>query len=385
MLEAQGTLDSLKLKNRKQRTTRMFFRIGHTVLTRGLNMTQKDKIGIGIVGCGAIAGVHAEAVCRAEGAELVSVYSRNREKAALLGKKHGVRTFSDWEPFIGDDRLDLVSVCTPSGTHLDYGRMGAEAGKHVVVEKPIEVTLERGLGLIDACSRNRVKLAVIFQNRFLTDAAAMKKAVVGGEIGKPFLADAVVKWYRDQAYYDGAPWRGTLVLDGGGVLINQAIHTVDLLQWMAGRVKTVWGQTGTYTHRKIEGEDNAVAALKFESGAIGVLEASASVVPAYDRKIEIHGDLGTAVLNGDAFRLMKKGNAAPATNDVFCPKAGGAASPLQGFSMEPHRKQFEAVVQAIMKNESPPVSGEESLNALAVVLAIYESAKTGMPVDVARF
>jgi UDP-N-acetyl-2-amino-2-deoxyglucuronate dehydrogenase len=348
-------------------------------------MAQKEKMGIGIVGCGTVAGVHADAVRGAAGAELVSVFSRNRDRADRLGKSHGVTAFSDWESFIRDERLDLVSICTPNGTHLDYGRLAAEMGKHVVCEKPIEVTLERGLELIGACKKNCVQLAVIFQNRFLDGALEMKLAVQTGVIGKPFMAGADVKWFRDQAYYDGASWRGTLALDGGGVLINQAIHTIDLLQWIAGRIKTVWGQTGTFTHFRIEGEDNAAACLRFENGAVGTITASTSVVPAEDRKISIHGVSGTAVLDGNAFRILKNGEAPPAAGGDSGPSAGGAASPLQGFSAEAHRRQFEAIVQAILKNESPPVSGEESLNALAVVLAIYKSAKTGSPADVPVF
>jgi UDP-N-acetyl-2-amino-2-deoxyglucuronate dehydrogenase len=345
-------------------------------------MKKSGKTGIGIVGCGTIAAVHAEAISRAEGAKLVSVFSRSREKASLLGQKHGVRIFSDWEAFVTDAELDMVSICTPSGTHLDYGRLAAGSKKHVVVEKPIEVTLKRSLDLIDSCKRNGVQLAVIFQNRFLPGAAALKNSIEQGAIGKVFMAGAVVKWHREQAYYDGAPWRGTLALDGGGVLINQAIHTIDLLQWAVGPVDEVWGQTGTFTHRNIEGEDNAAACLRFENGAIGTIEASTSVVPPSNRKIEVHGEQGTAVLDGDSFRLMKMGEDASLVQKNAV--SSGASSPLQGFSSQPHREQFEAIVRAVGAGDAPPVSGGESLRALAVVLAVYESARTGAPVRVFR-
>lgn len=350
-----------------------------------MESNQTKKLGIGIAGCGTIASVHAEAVRQVPNAELVSVYSRNLEKARRLGEKFNVAASNNWDEFIGNKRLDIVTVCTPSGTHLDYGQHIAAAGKHVVVEKPIEVTLERGRQLIAVCRQNHVKLAVIFQNRFLPEVVRMKAAVDAGELGKIFLGDAYVKWHRPQAYYDSAPWRGTLALDGGGVLINQAIHTVDLLQWLLGKAEIISGCIGTFTHERIEGEDNAVATLRFQNGALGVIEASTSVLPAMERRLEIHGEAGTAILTGNSLRLLgakfsEQENANPTETS-----ASGAASPLQNFTADPHRKQYEAIVNAIAQNQTPPVSGEESLESLAMVLAIYESAKQGRPINLPAF
>jgi predicted dehydrogenase len=195
---------------------------------------QNKKYGIGIAGCGTIASMHAEAIRQLPNVELVSVFSRNLDKARRLGEKFNVAASNNWDEFIGDKRLNIVTVCTPNGTHLDYGHHIAEAGKHVIVEKPIEVTLERGKQLIEICEQHNVKLAVIFQNRFLSEVMRMKEAIDTGELGKVFLGDAYVKWHRTQAYYDSAKWRGTFELDGGGVLINQAIHTIDLLLWLLG-------------------------------------------------------------------------------------------------------------------------------------------------------
>jgi UDP-N-acetyl-2-amino-2-deoxyglucuronate dehydrogenase len=346
----------------------------------GARRVRTPELGIGIVGCGAVSGVHAEAISKAEGAALTSVYSRTPEKAEALGRRFGVPGFADWDSFIRDGRLQAVSICTPNGTHLDYARLAAEAGKHVIVEKPIETTAARGKALIDACRRNRVRLAVVFQNRFLPGVAAMKRTIDSGTLGKVFLVDISVKWFRDRAYYAGAAWRGTFALDGGGVLINQAIHTLDLAQVLAGPIRSVFGQTGTFTHPGVEGEDTAVAALRFESGALGSLAASTSVNPPEDRRIAVHGENGTAVLSGDSFFRPGEGNARPESTP-----GGGKASPLADFSSEPHRMQFEAVVRAICRGEEPPVSGEEALRSLAVVLSIYESARTGRPVDVDDF
>lgn len=340
------------------------------------------KFGIGIVGCGTIASVHAEAIRNIDNAELFSVYSRDRNNATRLGEKFCVPAKDDWEDFIGDDRLDIISVCTPSGTHLDYGEKIAQSGKHVIVEKPIEVTLERGKQLIRACEQHDVKLAVIFQNRFIHDIVRMKKSIDEGKLGKIFLADASVKWFRDQAYYDSAPWRGTVAQDGGGVLINQAIHTIDLLQWMLGDVKTIFGQTGTFTHKRMEGEDTAVASLRFQSGALGVIQASTSIKPAVNRRITIHGEKGTAALSGNTFRMTTDDDESSEYTMQEDSRKTGSASPLQNFSVGPHQRQFEAIFEAIGNDAVPPVSGGESLKSLAVVLSVYESAKKSAPVEI---
>lgn len=336
-------------------------------------MTNK-KYGIGIIGCGNISYIHAEAISKLKKADLVSVFSRNIKNAEKLGKQFGVNYFNDWNQFISEKKLDIVSICTPNGAHLDYGKLAAAAGKHVVVEKPIEISLERGRQLIKTCQDNKIRLAVIYQNRFLPDVIKMKEIVKSGRLGKIFQGDAYVKWYRSQDYYDNAAWRGTLALDGGGVLINQAIHTIDLLQWMLREVETIYGKTGTFTHKNIEGEDVALAIFQFKSGAVGVIEASTSVLPGQARKIEIHGSKGSLILNGDSLDVLIAGESEKKENPIE-KEPVGSSSPFQGFSVQPHLDQFKAIVNAIDKNEQPPVSGKESLKSLAIVKGIYESAE----------
>jgi predicted dehydrogenase len=299
-------------------------------------MNSQYKFGIGIVGAGIISTVHADAI--------------------------------------------------NSTNHGRLGKLAAKSGKHVVVEKPIEVDLKRAQQLITVCKKNSVKLAIIYQNRFLPDVQKLKSKAEKGEFGKLFLADAHIKWYRSQAYYDSAAWRGNFSLDGGGVLINQAIHTIDLLQWIVGKVEWISGQTGVFTHQRMEGEDTAVAIIRFQNGAIGIIEGSTSIVPAQDRRLEIHGEKGTAILMGDEF--VGESNKKP-QSDFHTKKengkSAGASDPLQNLSIEPHRVQFEAILDAIKRDEEPPVSGEESLESLAIVKAIYESAKTGKAVNVRDF
>ncbi len=333
----------------------------------------QQSYGIGIVGCGTISGTHAEAVKNLDHATLIAAYSRSQERADAFCKRYGGTGFSDYEAFLSHPGLDIVVICTPTGTHLNYGEQAARAGKHLIVEKPIEVTRERGRMLIESCRQNNVQLAVIYQNRFIEGVIRMKQAIDSGKLGKLFMADASVKWFRDQDYYDKGGWRGTLALDGGGAVINQAIHTLDLMIWLCGEPESLHAFTGTFTHDGIEGEDNAVATLRFKNGAIGLFSASTSVVPPQDRKIEIHGTRGTAVLAGHMFRLETEETNPPG---MSAGKGAGSSSPLAGMTAANHTRQYRQILNAFREHREPVVSGEESLKSLAVVEALYASAKT---------
>ena len=343
-------------------------------------MSQHNLHGIGIVGCGVIADIHAQVIKQLENGKLISVYSRNETNARNIGEKYSVDFYTDWGSFLDNDRIDIVSICTPTGTHLDVGLKVAQAGKDVIVEKPIEVDLERGEKLVRRCADSGVFLAVIFQNRYLDCVIKAKELIVGGEIGDIFHADAHIKWFRSQAYYDSADWRGTFALDGGGVLINQAIHTIDLLRYLVGDVDYIFGQTDIYTHTGIEGEDDVAAALRFKNGAIGTIVASTSIKPSRSRLVEIHGKKGTLVLDGDDLFL----NGEPLDNNETAQKgkSAGADRPLAGFSLEPHRRQFEDIINHINQDRQPNVSGEDSLKTLAIVRAIYESSQKMTPIKV---
>lgn len=347
-------------------------------------MNKELKLKIGIVGCGTIASIHAQAIQESRNLELISVFSRTENKARAMGEKFDVEWNTDWNAFISDSELDAVSICTPNGNHLDYGEKAACSGKHVIVEKPIEVTMERAKRLIQVCEENRVALAVIYQSRFITEIKELKRKLDEQEIGKLLLGDAYIKWFRDQEYYDSGAWRGTFALDGGGVLINQAIHTIDLLQWFMGDVESIYGKVDTMTHKRLEGEDNAVAVIRYKSGALGVIESSTSIQPAQARRIELHGENGTITLNGDKVKMLKAGEQESEIQEKKS-TASGAASPMAGFSVEPHRFQFEAIAESINEGREPSVSGKESLKSLAIVLAIYESSKTNLPVSMDDF
>ena len=336
-------------------------------------MSEQSCIKFGIAGLGNIAATHARAINGLSRAEVAAACSRSEKNRNEFSRQFEVPVYADYQEFLNHTNLDAVAICTPSGTHLEYGKLAAEAGKHVVVEKPIEVTVKRGKELIECCKQNGVKLAVIYQNRFNDGAAQMKQSLDDGILGDPVLVRAAVKWFRDEEYYSKSGWRGTLEMDGGGAVINQSIHTIDLLLWMLGDVSSVSAYTATITHPGIEAEDNAVAVLKFKNGALGVFEASTSIVPGQPRIIEINGTKATALLEGEHFTIRRSED-----DDQINEQENsitGAESPLSGMTDHPHKKQYEQIVDAIIRDTEPVVSGEESLRSLALTEAIYQSAK----------
>src|SRR5437879_7998424 len=292
-------------------------------------------IGFAIVGCGMIARFHARALAEVPGAKLLALVSRHPANAQALMEAVGCRCeiYSDLRPVLALRDVDGVIVTTPSGAHLDPAVAAAEAGKHVVVEKPLEITLERCDRIIDTCDRRRVKLCTIFPSRFGDANQALKKAVDAGRFGRLTLAETTCKWWRPQSYYDEGGWKGTQALDGGGALMNQAIHNVDLLLWLMGPATHVTGFTAMLAHERIEVEDTAVACLRFASGALGVIQATTSVFPGLPKMIAVHGDRGSAVIEQDdvvKWDFTPETDADKATKVRFAAKvgaSGGAADP----------------------------------------------------------
>src|SRR5579863_5765230 len=258
-----------------------------------------SRIGFGIVGCGIIAGFHARAINDIRGAKTVAAFTSNPENGKKIVEIAGeCAIYSDYGKFLKHPGLDIVNICIPSGAHLEPA-VAAAAGKHVVVEKPLEITLARCDKLIAACRKHSVKLCTIFPSRFSPANQVLKEAVDEGRFGKLTLGDSYVKWWRTQQYYDGGGWRGTWKLDGGGAFMNQAIHNIDLLQWFMGDVAEVTGFTGTLAHERIEVEDTGVAAVRFQNDAMGVIEATTSAFPGLLKKTELHGTQGSAIVEQD--------------------------------------------------------------------------------------
>jgi predicted dehydrogenase len=346
------------------------------------------SIGIGIVGCGMIANFHARAIADARGAHLVGCADRMPEYAAKFAQSRGCRAFDSLEAMLADPTIQAVSICSPSGAHLEPAVAAAEAGKHVLIEKPLEITTERCDQIIQACEKANVRLAVTFQSRFHESSRLMKRAVEEGRFGKVALGDAYVKWYRSQEYYDSGAWRGTWALDGGGALMNQAIHSVDLLVWLLGPVAEISALTATLTHDRIEVEDVAVANLRFASGALGVIEATTSAYPGTLKRIEISGNLGTAILEEEDLKLWQFRNETPEDEAIRRrmmgkTKSGGGAADPAAIDHHGHTQVFEEFVNAIDQARPPLVDGHEGRRSVEVIRAIYQSARTGQRVKLA--
>ncbi len=336
--------------------------------------------GFGIIGCGMIAEFHARAIAEIPGARLVAVQSQsasNGARIAALAAGGACAIYGTVAELLAHPGLDVVCVCTPSGAHLEPAVAAARAGKHVVVEKPLEVTLPRCDAIIRACDEAGVRLSTIFPSRFSPANVALKEAVDSGRFGRLTLADTDVKWWRSQDYYDSGKWRGTWSLDGGGALMNQAIHNVDLLQWIMGEVVAVQALTATLAHERIEVEDVAVAILKFRSGALGVIEASTAAHPGLLKRTEIHGTRGSARVEQDDITFWSFVDELPGDGDRIKPTgpaASGAADP-KAISHAGHRDQLADFLQAIDSGQPARVDGREGRKAVEIIRAIYRSAR----------
>ncbi len=345
-------------------------------------------LGFAIVGCGMIARFHARALAEIPGAKVVALVSRHEANARAVVEAigHPCDIYSDLKPELLRRDVDVVIVTTPSGAHIEPALAAAEAGKHVVVEKPLEITLERCDRIIDACDRRGVKLCTIFPSRFGDANQALKKAVDGGRFGRLTLGETTCKWWRPQTYYDEGGWKGTKALDGGGALMNQAIHNVDLLSWMMGPVSQVAGFTGTLAHERIEVEDTAVACMRFANGALGVIQATTSVYPGLPKTIGIHGDRGSVVIEQDdvlRWEFNPETDDDKVVRERFAQRIGasGGSSNPAAISHVGHARQLANFVSAIESGTEPLVDGREGRKAVEIILGIYRSAETGRPVE----
>jgi predicted dehydrogenase len=286
---------------------------------------------------------------------------------------------------LADPAVDVVAVGTPSGAHMEPAVAAARAGKHVIVEKPLEITLRRCDKIIAECQKAGVVLSTIFPSRFHDSAQEMKRAIDQGRFGRLTVGDAYVKWYRTQQYYDGGAWRGTWELDGGGALMNQAIHSVDLLTWLMGPVEEISAQTALLAHQRIAVEDAAMATLRFANGALGVIEASTAIYPGYLKRIEIHGSDGSAIMEEEdivKWDFLKKRARDKVIEEKMASQisgGGGAADPA-AIGHHGHARQFQDVLKAIKEGTKPLVDGNEGRRSVEIILAVYKAAETGRAV-----
>jgi len=332
-----------------------------------------------------ISRYHAQAIAAIPDAQLVGCFNHNPERATAFANEFDCQAYSSLPELLANPDIHVVTICTPSGAHLDPALAAAQAGKHLLVEKPLEVTLERCDAMISACEAAGTLLGAILPSRFSPANMALKQAIEAGRFGRLTLGDTYVKWWRSQEYYDGGGWRGTWALDGGGAFMNQAIHNVDLLYWFMGEVQEVCGLTSTLAHERIEVEDVGNAIVRFKNGALGTLEASTSVFPGLLKKTEIHGTTGSAIVEQDSIILWDFQTPQPddaallgkygAGNEV----TGGAADP-KAISFIGHQRQFEDFIAAIREHRQPVINGHEGRKSVELILAIYESSRTGQRV-----
>jgi len=335
---------------------------------------------IGIIGGGGISDTHARAATQIDGVKVAAFYGDNYEKTAQLAQRYAGALYRDLESLLAHRPMDLVIIGSPSALHAEQGIAAARKGLHVLTEKPIDVTRPRADALIKECERARVKLGVCFQDRVAPGIVRLKHLLDEGRIGRPIVCSGYVKWYRPPEYYANSRWRGRRALDGGGALMNQGVHTIDLLLWLMGDVKRVYARTLTALHQ-IEVEDTVVATLEFRNGAVGTVEAGTSIYPGYQRRVEVSGSEGTIVLEHDRIVRADLRQPDPA---LVTPSDGdqnqSASSPIVS-DVSGHRRLIEDFLQAIENGSRPICDGAEGRRSVALIEAIYESSDKGLPVS----
>lgn len=345
-------------------------------------MTEKQRFGI--VGCGVIGRLHAQAITSLPDAELVAVADCIPERARKLAEAFHVTPYEDLQEMLEHEQLDVVMIGTPSGQHSEHACQVMRSGRHVIVEKPMEIRHEAMEEMLRVQQENGVKMAVISQHRF--DAATLQvyKLVKEQAFGRLVLGNAVIPWWRSQAYYDSGAWRGTWEFDGGGVLMNQSIHSIDLLQWLMGPVTSIFAYTDTLVHR-METEDVGVAVLRFASGAVGTIAATTDAYPGAGTRIEIYGDKGSAVIEGDHLSYLHLARddreevgpyGAGSAKRANVPADTSAAQDPAALAIKSHAVQIADMIRAIREDGTPLVDGLAAKRPVEIILGIYESART---------
>jgi len=345
-----------------------------------------EPLRFGLVGCGVIGPIHAEAIATLPDAVLAAAADLVPERVQKLTEQYGGTPYTDLARMLKHERLDVVIVCTPSGLHGEHACQIMRAGRHVIVEKPMEITREAMDEMLRVQQETGVKLAVISQHRFDAASQQVRQLVDEQAFGRLVLGNALVPWWRSQAYYDSGAWRGTWEMDGGGVLMNQAIHSIDLLQWLMGPVKSIFAYTDTLAHR-METEDVAVAVLRFANGALGTIAATTGAYPGVTTRIEVFGDKGSAIIENDALALLRLArDAKEAVSDYgeaikqaaaeAEEKESAAAQNPAALASRSHALQIADMIRALREDRTPLVDGYAGRKPVEIILSIYESART---------
>ena len=338
--------------------------------------------GFGIVGCGMIANFHARAIADIRNAKLIGCFDAVPAAADKFADAQDITPYHKLDDMLADPDIQIITICTPSGAHMEPAVAAAKAGKHVLVEKPLEITLKKCDKIINACEKAGVRCGTIMPSRFSPANIALKDALADGRFGKLTLGDTYVKWWRSQEYYDQGGWRGTWALDGGGAYMNQAIHNVDLLYWFMGDVAEVSGMTSTLAHKRIEVEDVGSAVLRFKNGALGTIEAATAAYPGLLKRTEIHGTGGSVIVEQDDITLWDFAKKHPKDRAIHekygkgSSTSGGASDP-KAISHTGHMLQFKDFLKAVQEGKKPLVDGYEGRKSVEIILAIYKSSWSG--------
>jgi UDP-N-acetyl-2-amino-2-deoxyglucuronate dehydrogenase len=333
-----------------------------------------EKMRFAVIGAGVIAPSHAKAIVGNSQAELVGITDVEVEKAGKIATDFSIpHVYQDYQQLLKREDIDVVTVAVPSGYHAEVVIAAAQAGKHVLCEKPLDITADNMTRMIDACRKANVKLGCVFQRRVTEASIVAKKAIEAGRLGKLVLGDAYQKSYRSPQYYKSAGWRGTWAIDGGGALMNQGVHGIDLIQWLMGDVESVFAYSSALV-REIEVEDTAVAVVKYKNGAFGVIQGTTSVYPGQETRFELHGEKGTIIFDDTGFKQWKFADGEEETPKVE-PRVSAKNDP-SAITNDGHFILVDDLIQAIREDRDPLVSGEEGRKAVDLILAIYESARS---------
>ncbi|MBO7330042.1 MAG: Gfo/Idh/MocA family oxidoreductase [Lentisphaeria bacterium] len=342
-----------------------------------------NYVGFGIIGAGMIAEMHAEALQSIDNGRLIGIYDPVIAAAESKAAQFNCKVYRTLEDMLADPEIQAVTVATPSGLHGKLCIAAAKAGKHIFCEKPLEITVEKVDEVLKACEENHVLISPVFQSRFSEPVRIVKKAMEQGRFGKMLLASVQMHWFREESYYKNSNWRGTWAMDGGGALMNQAIHVIDLLLHLNGSPKEVFAFAGTMTH-DIEVEDNLCAAIKFSNGSFGTIEVSTSCAPGFPRRLELAGSKGSVAFEENTLTRWSFIEKQPEDEEIMkllaasSDTAGGGSSP-GNISKTGHAAQLKDLSEAILTGKKLFLDGYEGRRAVELICGIYESARSGKP------
>jgi len=332
------------------------------------------KLGFALIGCGFIGELHAEVIASMPNAKLVAVCNRSSERGELLAKRYNCKYYEDYNDAINDPNVEAVSICLPSGTHHEATLAAARAGKHVMCEKPIDIEVSRAQEMVDVCRENNVRFGVIMQHRFDKPMILLRKAISNGLLGDLLWGCSRTIWYRDDKYFAN-PWRGTWQYDGGGALINQSVHYIDLLLSVFGDVKSLSGKCRKLLHKQIETEDVGVANIEFKNGTIGTIEGTTVAYPGLYAELNVFGSKGTVCIRNDNLLFYRfKDGENPEFEALLNPIKANVLNQSPAIESDSHARQYEDFIDAVLTGREPIVTGEDALKSLQVIKAIYTSS-----------